>query len=151
MTLEVQFNDEIAFGAQITQAFAKVKSPVQFTMAQRFRDLTLANFGIAGVDRPVAWPPLTYAYAQKMKREYASLFVTGRLHDAIQVGGSEGDSTTVSVSNSSVPYATVHQYGGGNNIPARPYFPMDKQGNVMPYTFGEVVAAAQEELVRLLS
>jgi phage gpG-like protein len=134
---------------QIMAKIMRVRPRLLTAMRDRFYDITIANFGIMGPDRPRPWDFLTPGYAKKVGRPYATLEVSGRLKASIMKGGVDGESTTVSVSNSSVPYATIHQRGGGN-IPARPYFPVDKSGKVMRWTQSEVTAAAQDELRRAL-
>lgn len=129
----------------IAEAIEQARPAVNAAMGQRFYDLVQGNFGVAGVDRPMYWAPLSPAYARKVGRTYATLDLTGNLRSAIMIGGSEGESVTVSVSDSDVPYATVHQMGGVR-MPKRPYFPVDDDGDVLPYTASEVVAAASKAL-----
>lgn len=152
--MSVQFNVDPAtiqgFERETMQRFEAARPAALAAMGSRLHELVLANFGIAGVDRPADWAPLSPDYARKVGRQIATLHVSGALKDAVKVGGSEGDSITVSVSDSDVPYATVHQHGGGNNIPARPYFPVDESGEVMPYTAGEVRAAGVAALKEAL-
>lgn len=151
--MNVQFNispgDDGRFAQFITDMVAEVRPKVNAAMGQRFYDLVQGNFGVAGVDRPMAWAPLSPAYAKKVGREIATLDLTGALRSAIMIGGSEGESVTVSVSDSSVPYATVHQNGSWR-MPKRPYFPIDDTGKVMPYTAGQVTEAAQKVLTEEL-
>jgi phage gpG-like protein len=128
-------------------ALAEVRPQVHQAMGQRFHDVVLNNFGFTGVDRPNAWAPLSPAYAKKVGREVATLFVTGALKDSIMVGGAYGESVTVSVSDASVPYATVHQTGGVR-MPKRPYFPINDNGEVLPWTQSQVVEAAQTAIER---
>lgn len=129
----------------VEEMVREARPAVNAAMDQRFYDLVQGNFGIAGVDRPMAWAPLSPAYAKKVGREIATLDLTGALRSAIMVGGPEGESITVSVSDSSVPYATVHQ-NGSYRMPKRPYFPIDDQGKVLDYTASQVVEAAQKAL-----
>ena len=135
-----------AFQADVLAQINFIREPVEIAMAKRFHDMVLANFGIAGVDRPTDWAKLSPAYAQKVKRQIATLQVSGALKSAVHQDGNE-----VFVMDSEVPYATVHQFGGGNNIPARPYFPIDRDGECMPYTYSQICEAAQDETRRLLS
>lgn len=134
----------------LMEAFDSCRPALLDAMSARFIEVVHGNFGIAGVDRPNAWAPLSPAYARKVGREVATLRVTGALESAIKRGGFEGDSVTVSVSDSDVPYATVHQTGG-TRMPKRPYFPIDDQGEVLDWTRGQVVEAAQDALGRELS
>lgn len=139
MNINLKLNEQ-----EITEqilAIAKSVTPaVESSMAERFKEMTLSNFGIAGADRPLDWPRLSPRYARKVGREIATLVVSGRLKGAIHTEGN-----VVSVSNAQVPYAVIHQTGG-KNMPARPYFPIRKDGTCMPYTLSEVTASAQKEL-----
>lgn len=118
--------------------------PVQDAMAQRFLEMTLSNFGIAGADRPIEWAPLSYAYSLKVGRKIATLYVTGALKGAIHQNDNE-----VEVNDAEVPYATAHQYGN-DRLPARPYFPLRTDGECLPYTFSQVVEAGQNKLDSIL-
>src|SRR6478609_2754231 len=129
--------------SSLEAALREARTPINFAMGQKMREMVWGNFGVAGVDRPMAWAPLSPAYAKKVGREYATLKLTGALKDAIAVGGAEGESITVSVSDADVPYSSVHQ-SGSRRMPKRPYFPIDDNGNVMPYTASQVTAAAQK-------
>lgn len=141
VTANIELGSLSAFESSFMQNMEALRPAAHAAMGQRFHEIVLGNFGIAGVDRPMSWAPLSPAYAKKVGREIATLFVSGRLKDSIMVGGANADSITVSVSNSSVPYATVHQ-NGGKNMPARPYFPIDENGQVMPWTESQIVEAA---------
>jgi phage gpG-like protein len=133
----------------VTEAIMEARPAVHAAMGQRFYEMVQGNFGIAGVDRPMAWAPLSPDYARKVRREIATLDLTGRLRSAILVGGAYGESITVSVSDSSVPYATVHQTGG-IRMPKRPYFPIDDRGEVLPYTASQVTEAAAKAMAEEL-
>lgn len=133
----------------LAEAFDSCRPALLDAMSGRFLEVVHGNFGIAGVDRPNQWAPLSPAYAKKVGREIATLRLTGALEAAIVRGGFEGDSVTVSVSNSDVPYATVHQTGS-TRMPKRPYFPIDDQGEVLDWTRGQVIESAQEALGREL-
>jgi hypothetical protein len=129
----------------LMEAIEQARPVVNAAMGQRFYELVQGNIGVAGVDRPMSWAPLSPAYARKVGRTIATLNLTGDLRSAIMVGGAEGESVTVSVSDSDVPYATIHQTGGVR-MPKRPYFPIDDNGKILPYTASEVVAAASKAL-----
>ena len=124
---ETQVN---AMTRNIALEAAKVAHPVEWAMAEMFQGCVLANFGPTGAFRPWSgWPPLSKAYAKKVGRTYATLEVTGRLKSNVMIDG-DGDHVKVVADDALVPYSTVHQYGGGNNIPQREYFPMYDDGNV---------------------
>ena len=137
-----------ALSASVLFKFLAVKPVVELAMAERFRKMVLANFGIAGADRPTDWPPLSWSYALKVGRSIATLEVSGALKGAVKAGH-DGDAGFCSVSNADVPYAMGHQFGS-NRLPARPYFPVDADGEVMPYTQSQVQEAAERALFRAL-
>lgn len=123
-----------------------LRADLEKAMAHRFWEMTLSNFGIAGADRPRYWPPLSPAYAKKVGREVATLYVSGRLKGAVHQEGN-----TVSVSNADAPYALAHQFGSRKaNLPARPYFPIKPNGDCMDFTYSQVVEAGQQELDKFL-
>ena len=144
--LTIEQSELNAMGGKIEKALWMVKSNVLLAMAVAFEEIVLGNFGFLGIDRPDEWPPLSPAYAKKVNRTWATLQVDGTLRAAVKVDNSNLDFGKVSVSNSDVPYATVHQTGGGNNVPARPYFPMDANGVITDYTQNYVREAAIEAL-----
>ena len=139
------------FTRELQNQFFIMKSNVQLAMAVEFERIVRNNFGFMGEDRPDEWVPLSEDYAKRMKRAHATLEVTGALKAAINVNNGNPDYSEVYVSDGTIPYATVHQYGGGNNIPARPYFPMDWEGNVTEYTTERVRQAAVAALKEALS
>lgn len=141
--------DRNALEGTIVGTFERIKEPIQAAMAGKFLEITRMNFGSVGYERPTTWDLLTKSYAKKVGRAEATLFVTGTLFGAIKQENSE-DCSKVSVSDSDVPYATVHQYGG-KNMPARPYFPVEgSDQQLMPLTRQAVEDAAISELGRLL-
>lgn len=137
------------YEAGLIQRLATIQQPVQGAMAERFFEIVRSNFGDVGVDRPADWAPLSPKYAKRVGRDHATLFVTGRLEAAVKMENTQ-EAGRVSISDSDVPYATVHQYGGGNNIPARPYFPIDNAGNPTTFTQAQVEDAARDEFQRLI-
>lgn len=139
-----------SFQRGILQKAEEAKTPVQAAMGEKFFEIVRGNFGDVGVDRPFAWAPLSPAYAKRMGREHATLYVTGALEGAIKFETTE-DAATVSVSNDDVPYATRHQYGEPSaNLPARPYFPIETNGTPLSFTEGEVQAAARAEFQKIV-
>lgn len=149
--LEISNAELEAMGLRVERNINLVKSDVQLAMAVEFQDAVDDNFGFLGIDRPREWPPLSPSYAAKVQRAHATLEVTGELRAAVKVDNSDFDHSKVYASNSDVPYAVVHQYGGGNNIPARPYFPLEPDGTVTEHTAGRVREAAIQELRRALA
>lgn len=130
--------------------FLAVKPMVELAMAERFKEMVLSNFGIAGADRPADWPPLSWRYALKVHRSIATLEVSGALKGAVKAGH-DGDAGYCSVSKADCGYALAHQFGyAPRNLPARPYFPVDADGEVMPYTQSQVQEAAEMALSKAL-
>lgn len=129
----------------------EIKPVVQAAMGKEFFRIVRNNLGEGGEDRPF-WvePMLSPAYARKVGRPHATLLETGALRDAVELDATRPEGAVVSVSDNTLPYATVHQYGGGNNIPPRPYFPLDDSGNVMPYTHAKCLEAGEAALKKVL-
>lgn len=106
-----------------------------------FANITKNNFGTSGIDRPKQWRALSVKYQERiMYFGPPKLVLTGQLRNSIQIGYVQSNSVTVE---SSIDYASVHQFGGGNNIPARPYFPVNSATSygpheLTPYAAGEV-------------
>jgi phage gpG-like protein len=107
--------------------------------------ITRENFGEWGVDRPEAWPALSKKYAKKVKRPYATLFVTGDLYNSIQSLPPTNDSVTVIAADEK---ASWHQLGEGHN-PPRPFFPVTADERLTPYAEAAILAAIEQELERL--
>ena len=100
-------------------------------MAVQFRQCIYDNFGASGMFRPMQWAKLSPRYARKVGRDYATLNVTGRLRGAIRKTASE-DKGKVSVSRADCDYAIAHQFGyEKNNLPPRPYFPINTDGTIL--------------------
>lgn len=149
VTLEIRNADLAAALEGVDAALWQVRSNVQLAMGSEFQEAVWDNIGDSGLDRPVPWPPLSPKYARRVGRNHATLYVSGALKHSIKLDNSDPEGCLVFF-DGSVPYGMVHQFGGGNNIPARPYFPVDESGEVMPRTRERVEAAALEELNRSL-
>lgn len=151
-TARIEFNIDpaslSAFADKTEQDFWAVKSDAQLAMGVAFRDIVQDNFGPIGADRPSFWQALKPKYAKRVGRTFATLYVSGKLHNAVKLDNTKDEGCEVSVSNSTVPYALVHQFGGGNNIPARPYFPVTPDGEVTPLTKAIVVQAAKDAVAQ---
>lgn len=150
MNFELTINENSldAFQRSLLARFEMARSPIQQSMGEKFFEIVRSNFGDFGVDRPIEWAPLSPAYAKKVNREHATLFVTGKLESSIKMESTE-DATTISVSDGDVPYATAHQYGKGK-MPARPFFPIDQNQQVTQFTNDQVTEAAREAVTRLI-
>lgn len=128
----------------------RVRVGVEQAMAERFFEIVRSNFGPSGVDRPQDWNPLSPPYAKKVRRDYATLFVTGRLEAGVKMETTP-EFSRVFISDSDVSYASAQQWGEGeHNLPARPYFPIDQSGNLTPFSQAEVEMAARDAMARLL-
>lgn len=151
-TLQVQ---SIDFGGKLKRLKA-AKGYIEQRMAESFRDCVLENIG--GSERFVREPfhPLSPSYARKVGRSYATLEVSKKLRNWILIGMGDDGSATVEVSNSDVAYATALQEGvpKGNRthpgLPARPYFPIDEDGTVLPEVAELISDRAREEVERIL-
>lgn len=96
-----------------------------------FWNITRMNFGVSGVDRPIAWEQLSASYVKRLQRKslgtplVPTLLRAGTLINSIRFGNITPTSGEVWTD---CPYAAVHQFGGragkGAYIPARPYFPV---------------------------
>lgn len=156
-TLTVSESELAAVGAAVERRMELAREAGLRAMRDRFYDIVAGNFGLAGAERPWAWEPLSPAYARKVGRPYATLFVTGALKASLMKGGTFGESTTVEMANSSVPYVTAHHDGSpaGNRshpgLPARRVFPLDENDQVTEWARAEVLAAAEAELRMVLS
>ena len=137
---------------EVAAEIAEVKQRVQGAGAEAYFTIVRGNFGDTGIDRPTSWLPLSWAYAQQVKRAHATLFVTGRLENAVKFDNSNPQEGVVSVSDSDCPYALAHQYGyPPKNLPARPYFPFSPEtGETTPFALASVAAAMEQELAEAL-
>ena len=119
------------------------KLKVHKAMADTYLRLVQGAFGQFGEFRESPWAPLSPKYAKRVKRSYATLYVSGRLFNSIS---SSADQQAGHVISDGVPYNWVHQQGGGNNIPRRPFFPFDRAGNPTPTAIEAVTNAAKKAL-----
>lgn len=149
MTFELDIN-ELSLGGLAEDVFQRIKVPVQAAMAGRFRELVLQNFGETGTDRPIEWESLrSEKYARKVGRDYATLYVDGKLMDSIEVDPYNPDAASVFTN---CEYAVAHQWGDeSKNLAARPFFPMSNDGFITPDAMNEVTIAAAGELERILT
>jgi phage gpG-like protein len=131
----------------IENQLGTVTSPAENAMAQRFWQITRSNFGYFGIDRPYTWPPLSARYSRKVGRTVATLIVSGHLRDSVHIE----DGNKVVVNSDDCPYALAHAYGSRKtNLPPRMYFPIDAQGQPLPWTAEQLAQAAQAKINSLL-
>ncbi len=119
-------------------------------LGEKFLQMTKENFGATGKWRSQGWKPLTKNY-QKRIRYYGppKLVLRGTLKSSIRLAV---DSNRALVFTDS-EYAAVHQWGGGNNIPPRPYFPVYGSGDNVRLTKRaefELQNVLQSELNRMI-
>lgn len=123
---------------------AKDTTPIMLSMGNAFKSITEGNFNSAGASyRPVEWKP-------KYDGTPSILQKTGLMVHAFNLEVTK-DSATLS---NTTPYAAIQQFGGtieakgkalrwvgadGNpvfaksvTIPARPFYPVDENGNMTP-------------------
>jgi len=156
LTINIPQGELDAMESQIVRRIQEARPDALRAMRDRFYDIVVNNFGIAGAERPWSWHELSPEYAEKVGRTYATLEVTGALKASLMKGGVEGESTTVSMSDADRPYATAHHDGSpkGNRkhpgLPGRRVFPIEEDGSIMPWTQGEVQQAALDALARAL-
>ena len=91
--------------------------------------------------------------AKSGQQTHSLLRKSGALYQSIRISGLTQDSVTVG---SDRPYAAVHQFGSakpagrGGGIPARPFFPYDKQGNMTELGKLKIRRVAIAKLQRML-
>ena len=141
-----------SFTKEIRQKVEDARPKVQADMALKFQECVLDNFGESGPFRTIPWVKLSPAYAKKVGRTYATLEVSGALKSNVLLSADGSpDHMAVEADNAMIPYSTVHQYGGGNNIPARPYFPITEDGEVIESVNMIVTDAARLALQEALT
>lgn len=130
----------------------QVRRRLLATMARRFRQSTLENFGPVGTDRPSPWERLSERYTRRKLgirgRAPATLIKSGTLmRSIVWVASSEK-----AIVNANRPYAAVHQFGGGRRrMPRRPYFPVTEQGEVTYYTRTRLLQDVSVELEKIIN
>jgi len=142
--------DERELNQIIAQKVESAQPHIQQAMAEQFRDIVMSNFGPTGIDRPAPWPPLSdrsevgRAYIRKVGRTYATLYLTGAMASAVrQIDGK--DVSSVSLSDSDVPYSTMH-HDGSERVPRRRVFPILDDGNITEKSKQMVIDAAAQTL-----
>lgn len=98
-------------------------------LGAKFKFLTVRNFGYSGNSRPVPWKPLSKPYAKRVKRDVATLELSGELFRSLRVSPPDGRSIDVFTDNI---YAEAQQ-NGNKNLPARPFMPINPDGSAIPY------------------
>jgi phage gpG-like protein len=116
------------FQSKIDEAFKKVGN-LRVPFSDIVDDFYKSERAIFKLKSPGAYKDLTPAYAKrkekKHKFKYPILRATGKLERSVTERGGPGNITIIgdrfAVVGTFIPYAAVHQFGGGNNIPSRPF------------------------------
>lgn len=130
MTIPIVNDKELTRKLGIIAGGMSDLTPLGHAIAGSFLAVVEDNFDQEG--RP-KWAGLNPDYAARRKGGKI-LFVTGRLRGNIFTRVTAEEVMIAS----NVPYAPIHHFGGlaGRNkrvkIPARPFMPMDKYGNLQP-------------------
>jgi len=149
ITITIDPGDLATFARETERTVEEARLAAQTAMANTYWQIVQDNLGDIGRDRPIEWVDLSPKYAKRVGRAHATLLETGRLAANILTDFSDPAGFVISSSNARVLYATIHQTGG-KKMPARPYFPMDEDGNTTPYTEAAVREAAREALQEVL-
>lgn len=116
-------------------------------IASRVHSIVLKNFGESGLDRPSSWSPLSPRYANRVKRTFATLELSGNLKRSVRSTSSPAEA--VIWQDSSVPYGAAHQFGS-EKLPARPFFPMVGDG-VTPFVEQQISEAVEESITEFFA
>lgn len=123
----------------VIEALDGLREPVQSAMADAMYGIVMGNFGESGLMRPWEWQALSSAYAKRVGRTYATLYVTGALKSTV-TKSSDSEAGRVGMANSGlVPYAMRH-HKGDDIMPSRRVFPLDSGNDVLQ----EAVKIVQE-------
>ncbi len=145
---EIKIEDQVVMSAlgRLAQA-GRDMSPVMRTIATEMFTQTEANFAAEG--RP-KW--LGLKNPSERRKGGQILQDTGQLAASIS---SSSDATSATVGSNKV-YAAIHQLGGkagrGHKatIPARPFLPVDAQGNLQPEAEDSILGIANNYLANLI-
>lgn len=150
MTFDLAF-ELPSFERDIFTTFgAEMKVRVQDSMAHRFAGIIHQNFGSSGEDRPHEWQTLSENYALDYHDgdRTPTLQLTGELQSSIEIEEGNPEGSSVFTNNE---YAAAHQWGIKGKLHARPFFPMNEDGELTEYAKSEVVQAALGEYERALN
>ena len=106
-------------------------------------DVTVLNFGPDGLARPEEWESLTQRYARERHGgdQTPTLILTGELKAGFVVELSDSSATLTNT----IDYADLHQFGNSYaKLPARPFYPIDENGNLTPYMEARLYAIVEE-------
>lgn len=114
-----------------------------FQLIVQLHDISVLNFGESGQARPSEWPRLKEKYALEFHDgdQTPTLILSGKMVNSF-VHTIGTDSATLT---NMAEYASEHQLGDvANRLPARPYFPVDKDGQLTPYALEKLNQILEE-------
>ncbi len=158
--------DDISPRLSQIAARARNKVPVLRAMGTTFKSITEGTFNSVGASfRPVPWPAKKDGSPSILQK---STTLAKSFHLSVS-----NDGATLS---NPMPYAAIHQFGGrtaphrivprkgkalkfggkffaavnhpGSNIPARPFFPVDAGGQLIPKAENLIARAGERELAK---
>ena len=141
MTTYSLVNDEWTKFLQGLEELTANGSSLFQAVGEVVKECTLENFGPSGTNRPKIWEPLSKDYARKVKREYATLEVTGALKSSVEVEPPSADSITITATDDKASY---HQLGEGRNK-ERPFFPISADGDLTGYCQNHIADVLDEQ------
>ena len=146
LTIEIQ-DTATGFLDSVAAEFegGDLKRRIQGGMAMAFHDTVVHNFGDTGEDRPVEWRFLSPKYAEEFHggdltpRE----ILAGDMMESVLVDSDSVDAASVYTN---CPYAEEQQNGNSEiNLPPRPFFPMNKAGQLTPGVIEKCLLVAEVE------
>jgi phage virion morphogenesis protein len=136
--MQIQINDA-ELQQKLKQAANHLKDtqPLMAGIANVLVSESLLNFQAQGRPKWAGLSPVTIAiYASRGRKRSSILQQSGMLRGSVQPSHTATTATIGAGSAASAKYAAIHQFGGmagrgrKSKIPARPYLPMDKLGNL---------------------
>ena len=125
----------------------KVESlaPLMATLAEQLYTITDESFDAQRSPDGSAWvdlAPATWRYKQTPKKLYES----GTLRDSLYAQSNEHEAVVgVNASSGGFQYGLSHQFGSSKrHIPARPFLPIDRHGDLMSQTEAELIETIME-------
>jgi phage virion morphogenesis protein len=120
-----KLKDEITPSLAKRLRAAKDRKPILSRVGQTLKSLAQRAFTDSSL-RPSEWAPRK----KEPKKPHALLIASGMLRKSIRVTKLDNDTVAVG---SDRPYAAAHQLGRDEiNLPARPFLPFTRQGNLTP-------------------
>ena len=105
------------------------KTSINRAMALRYADMVLQTFGASGTGRPSEWPALSSAYAKRVSPPVPTLYRSGNLAHSIEASWDREAGHVRCGTGKIGVIAYAHQFGvPSRNLPARPFFPIQPNG-----------------------